>query len=228
MKMLISEGYNMQFGLDTMIDVTPGYHHTIFYLPIETISWPWPYQTNCRSYRTKGEQSQSNHETLSSQNECIIDCVHSFVMSNNSSKCLPPYMMSYKEKYIESKKGKLILCDDSDSISICKLDSQCKAMIDMYFYCATVKCQEQCYKIQYEFHLKKELPESVSNYTLVTVMPKFGFYKKNSYEASVTLQKLFADLGGLGGLWIGFNVLSIYKSITRLFFKDNHNFILWS
>lgn len=207
----------MPIVLDTMLELSPGYNHMLYYQITETFSWPWPYPTNCRTY-SKGNGGDR------SWNECVFHCTQSFLRQNLSAKCLPPYLMGTKEKFIEERGRSFEMCEEVNTSSMCKTDKDCTILIKMFLYCTKVKCQESCHQMTYHHLLKKEFIDSDSDYTLVTISPKFDSSIIHSFEPAVSTQKLFADLGGLGGLYIGFNILAAYRSIVCIISEDKCKF----
>lgn len=84
----------------------------------------------------------------------------------------------------------------------------------------TLKCNEDCTVEQYEFDKFVDIPfYAHGNLTGIQIMrrPKMDTVIRHSPDK--TAIDLICDFGGLGGLWLGFSVISITTSIIQLMAK---------
>lgn len=210
MKAMITEANHISRIVDPFIDLTPGYRYSIYYSLVETSSLKWPFDTNCRDYSKQDERDKS-------KGECLYYCLRYRFHLN--LQCLPSYFMGFKERDLNDSSQRIAICNDRHNYALClRIDSHCGRMIDVYVHCMS-ECQTECHKIEYESEVKQLPIEEFPDQTVVTITSRFGTHKKQTVEPVISTQKLFADLGGLGGLWIGFNVLMIFKSVSKLFRK---------
>ena len=208
---MISEANHISHVYDQFIDLQPGHYHSILYSTVETHSLKWPYDTNCRDYAKEQKHDKS-------MKECSYYCLRWHLLHTLNMTCVPPLLMGIKEEELFDSGQRVPICFERVNNPSCDFrERQCKGMLNVFKYCMST-CQPECYKREYELTIKTWPIIQDSNLTVISVGPKFGKYRKNEMEAVVSLQKLFADLGGLGGLYVGFNILIIFESISHLLF----------
>lgn len=92
--------------------------------------------------------------------------------------------------------------------------------------CST-KCQPDCIEEKYEFEKYVDIPfYNYNNLTGIQISRKPVFDKVYRHSPAMTFIQLICDFGGLGGLWLGFSIISITTAIISFITKPLESIII--
>lgn len=82
------------------------------------------------------------------------------------------------------------------------------------------ECQPDCIEEKYDFEKFVDIPfYKNANLTGIQISRKPVFDKVYRHSPAMTFIQLICDFGGLGGLWLGFSVITITTAIISLIAK---------
>jgi hypothetical protein len=157
-----------------------------------------PYQTNCLKY------DKGNKESLQSFDDCFTKCVIN--KYREMCKCLPRSGFLYRKTLLR------------DEDKFCRKINKCQ--FTNYRLQCSQGCQPDCISEQYEFEKFVDIPfYGYSNLTGIQVSRKPALDQVYRHSPAITFIQLVCDFGGLGGLWLGFSVITITTAIISLISK---------
>lgn len=208
--MKLGSQYSIPDMSEEFIELANGYQYFFHYSLVETHLLKIPHKHNCREYREDAtlEARKSTEEDLTlwaerprSKDECFFGCTRRLY----NKSCRPSELMIKREPNDRRVK----LCEDMKPEYLLGLHRA-------YNYCEA-HCPPECTEFSVEYSFMKVLLNShyKDRYFMVSIVPKKGQKKRYIYVQAMPLQKLFADAGGIGGLWLGFNILAVYHYILQ-------------
>ncbi|KAH7644407.1 uncharacterized protein LOC124493320 [Dermatophagoides farinae] len=157
-----------------------------------------PYITNCFKY------DLGNREALQSHDDCFTKCVMN--KYREKCKCLPRSGLLYRRSLL------------TDEDYFCPVINKCQ--FTNYRTECSNECQPDCVEEKYEFEKFVDIPfYQHKNRTGIQISRKPVFDKVYRHSPAMTFIQLICDFGGLGGLWLGFSVISITAAIISLITK---------
>lgn len=121
-------------------------------------------------------------------------------------KCLPSFGLLYRKSLLTPEDK---LCDPKNKCQFTNYRLQCSK-----------KCQPDCVDEQYEFSKFVDIPfYAHGNLTGIQILRRPKLETVYRHSPSKSFIDLICDFGGLGGLWLGFSVISITTSIIQLMAK---------
>jgi len=165
---------------------------------------PTPYDTDCYDY-------DSDH-SLKSKDDCSLKCENKYVRQL-CNKCIPNILDIRKDLLNPMDK----LCTDQfcdcNGIDNCTEEFSCdfEDIKDIYFKCNT-KCKTECSQIDFAFTKMENIMHSLNEYdSELVIEPKTVPKVTISYIPSMTRTAYIANIGGIGGFWLGLNILAVYE-----------------
>jgi hypothetical protein len=179
--------------------------HLLRYWTTKSQLLPTPYETDCYDY-------DSDH-SLKSKDDCISKC-ENLETRRVCKDCIPDILIIRKD--ILNSEDKLCspehYCDNNGSNN-CSLGFSCglETMKDIYFKCNT-KCKTGCLSTEYAFSKVENVINSLSESdSEIFIEPKTGSRVEIKYIPSMTRAEFVANIGGIGGFWLGLNVVAVYE-----------------
>ena len=133
------------------------------------------------------------------------DCFTKCVMNKYREKCncLPRSGLLYRKSVLHP--------DDK----FCPISNRCQ--YTNYRTTCSDECKPDCVQEQFSFEKFVDIPfYSHANLTGVQISRKPAQDKVYKHAPAMTFISLVCDFGGLGGLWLGFSVISITTSIIQI------------
>lgn len=145
-----------------------------------------------------------NKDAFQSKDDCQTKCI--MEKYRKKCKCLPYYGLLYRSS--------LLTPEDK----FCNAKNKCQ--YTNYRLQCSKKCQSDCVDEQYEFSKFVDIPfYGREGLTGIQIMRRPKLETVYRHAPSKTFIDLICDFGGLGGLWLGFSVISITTSIIQLMAK---------
>lgn len=152
-----------------------------------------------------------NVDAIQSNDDCFTKCVMN--KYREKCKCLPRSGLLYRKS--------LLTQDDR----FCGAVNRCQ-FTNYRQLCAT-ECQPDCLEEKYEFEKFVDIPfYQHANLTGIQISRKPVIDKVYRHSPAVTFIQLICDFGGLGGLWLGFSVISITTAIISLIAKPMERIVV--
>ena len=145
-----------------------------------------------------------NREALQSHDDCFTKCVMN--KYREKCKCLPRSGLLYRRSLLT---GEDYFCPVINKCQFTNYRTECSN-----------ECQPDCVEEKYEFEKFVDIPfYQHKNRTGIQISRKPVFDKVYRHSPAMTFIQLICDFGGLGGLWLGFSVISITAAIISLITK---------
>ena len=64
-----------------------------------------------------------------------------------------------------------------------------------------------------------EFQKDARKYLMLAITPRKGIRETFTSAQVMPFQKLISNIGGIGGIWLGLNVLAIYEYLSHIFYK---------
>lgn len=121
-------------------------------------------------------------------------------------KCLPRSGLLYRKT--------LLTPEDR----FCSVTNRCQ--FSNYRASCAKECQHDCVEEKFDFEKFVDIPfYKHNNLTGIQISRKPVFDKVYRHSPAMTFIQLICDFGGLGGLWLGFSIISITTTIISLIAK---------
>ena len=192
---------------DDFFQVKPNSYYDIKYQVTELFLLQSPYATDCAKY-FKDSPFRSNFD-------CYTNC--EMAEHRKICSCLPE-MWIYRADLLKrsdalcTKKDQSCYFDlvDDEEVS----DEIRKKRLNMIIKCYR-KCKVQCNQVEMRVSVFKwmdsnELFSIEENTSTLAIAPSKKKKVINRYKPAMNLANLVASIGGIGGFWIGLNVLGAY------------------
>ena len=190
---------------DGFFQVKPQTFYSVTFWAKEWTLLKSPYNTNCETY--------SDESKFKSQYDCYSRCELQEIIKI-CNKCLPHnWDLQIRDDLLESNYS---LCTEGRDECFARDESEFKdyiieAILDVEFKCRT-KCKVQCNHIELETRVSEalEYQSSKTNLSTVTISQERNNRIIKKYKPDMSFANFVANIGGIGGFWIGLNVLGTY------------------
>ncbi|XP_054160159.1 uncharacterized protein LOC128958341 isoform X1 [Oppia nitens] len=153
-----------------------------------------PYQTNCRNYGNYPNETQSS-------DDCFAKCLTQEY--RRECRCLPRSGVLFRPSLLRSEDR---FCEKINKCQFTNYRQKCSE-----------KCQKDCLEQTFTAEKFADIPFFArNNMTGVQLSRQPVDDAVYRHSPAVTLIQLICDFGGLGGLWLGFSVITITTAIIQL------------
>ena len=123
-----------------------------------------------------------------------------------SNSCVP----SELQIRLREEDSYLKICDDQ------KEDDYKQLLNNVNNHCQHL-CLQECveYKVEYSYDKYILNSKNKDNHFIVSITPRKCMKIKYRLVGATALQPMLADLGGIWGIWLGFNMLTLYTRICQ-------------
>jgi len=164
-----------------------------------------PYQTKCFKY------DLGNKEAVQSYDDCFAKCVMN--RYRQKCKCLPRSGLLYRKTLLAPEDR---FCGVINKCQFTNYRTECSS-----------ECQPDCVEEKYDFEKFVDIPfYKHANLTGIQISRKPVFDKVYRHSPAMTFIQLICDFGGLGGLWLGFSVITITTTIISLITKPLERIVI--